>query len=180
MPDTRVDKLEAALQRLAARMDQLAAYMSELAAQMARLTGVVGNMRGELLELRYREKAHSYFQGLLRGIQSVPRDRLEHLATDAEQRGTVSMAEHADLADSDVVVSGELRDRGVHGYLVAEVSTVIDSHDVERAHRRAQLLERIVSEPVVPVVAGEIIADKADLEAQRLGVRRILDGRALN
>jgi hypothetical protein len=213
VPDTRVDRLEAALERLAeaqrrteqrletltarvddlaeaqrrteqrletltARVDAIAAHLAELVTQVSRLTGVVGNLVGKVLEGDYREKAHAYFLRILLGIRSVPRDELEALAADAERRALLSIDEHQDLMQSDVVVRGRLRDRDQDAFLVAEVSSVVDSGDVQRAARRAKILERIASVPVVAAVAGERIAPEADLEATAAGVWRVLDGRA--
>ncbi len=200
MVDARVDRLEAALARLAEaqaqtqvqlrqlteRVDQLAEAqlrseqrLAELAQRIDQLAGVVGNMRGDWLEARYARKVPSYFQGLLRGIQAVSGDELERLATEAERRGHLSAAEHADVTDADIVLRGERRDTGARSVLVAEVSAVVDSRDVERAARRARLVERVTNEPALAAVAGEAKTPEADREAQRLGVRRVLDGRVI-
>ncbi|MDR5694925.1 MAG: hypothetical protein QN198_06180 [Armatimonadota bacterium] len=207
MLEARVDKLELAIQRLAeaqarteqhladlaARVDQLTVRMDQVAARVDQLTeaqirteqrlnrliGVVGEILGELLETRYREKAAAYFQQILRGIRAVPREELEQLANEAEIREALSKDDHVDLLLVDLVVRGQLRDRGVDGYLVVEVSSVIDSRDVERASRRARLLERIVASPVVPAVVGGNFTEEAERDITSLGVWRVLDGQAI-
>lgn len=199
VPEARVDRIEAALQRLAeaqrrteqrlerlgARVEALAEAqqkteqrLEELVAQVSRLTGVVGNLVGKVLEGDYREKAHSYFLKILLGIRSVPRDELAALAADAERRALLSIDEHADLMQADVIVRGRLRYRDIDGYLVAEVCSVVGAGGVRRAAHRARLLERIAGAPVVAAVAGDRIAPEADLEAGAAGVWRVLNGRA--
>jgi len=81
------------------------------------------------------------------------------------------------LLHADVVIRGQLRDGRTETYLVAEVSSVVDPEDVERAHRRAKLLARLVSAPVIAAVAGEWVTKRADVEAVRHGVWRVLNGR---
>ena len=176
--EERLSELAARVDALAARMDTLARHVDELATQMVRFAGIVGDMRGRILEADYRENAHSYFLRILLGIRSVSRDELESLAADAERRALLSVDEHDDLLQADVVVRGRLRDRDTDAFLVAEVSSVIDEQDVQRAARRARLLERITGAPVVAAVAGERIAPAAEQEAIALAVWRVVDGRA--
>lgn len=80
---------------------------------------------------------------------------------------------------ADVVVQGRLRDQAVEAYLLAEISSVLDLNDVERAQRRARLLERVVGLPVVAAVAGDRLMPGADQQAARLRVWRVLDGRVI-
>ncbi len=169
---------EQRLEALTARVDALAAQLSELVGQVSRLAGILGDVRGRVLELDYREKAHSYFLRILRRIQPVTRIELAAMAEDAEQHALLSLDEHADLLQADVVIRGRRRDRDEECYLVAEVSAVMDARDVERAARRARLLERITTVPVVAAVAGERATADASREAAAAGVWLVVDGRA--
>jgi chromosome segregation ATPase len=174
----RVATLTARVDALTARVDTLAGQLSELVVQVSRLAGILGDVRGRVLELDYREKAHSYFLRILRGIRPVTRMELAAMAEDAEQRALLSLDEHADLLQADVVVRGRRRDRDEECYLLAEVSAVIDAHDVERAARRARLLERIAAVPALAAVAGERATADASREAAAAGVWLVVDGRA--
>ncbi|MDR7523503.1 MAG: hypothetical protein QN168_13695 [Armatimonadota bacterium] len=174
----RVDDLTVRLEALAARVDTLTAHMSELVVQVSRLAGNVGDLRGRVLELDYREKAHAYFLRILRAIHPVSRTELAAMAEDAEGRALLSLDEHADLLQADLVIGGRRRDGDEECYLVAEVSAVVDARDVERAARRARLLQRIVAVPVVAAVAGERAAADASREAATAGVWLVIDGRA--
>ncbi|MDR7522305.1 MAG: hypothetical protein QN168_07575 [Armatimonadota bacterium] len=182
--EARVEQLAEAQRRTEARLEEVAraqaqteARLEQLIGQVNRLVGVVGDLKGELLEIRYREKAAGYFQRLMLGIRSVPRDELERLAADAEARGLISISDHEDLLLTDLVACGRLRDRGVDAFLLAEISSIVDSTDVDRASRRARTLARLGDLPVVAAVAGHEITPEADREAVRQGVWRVLDGR---
>ena len=176
--EQRLEALAARVDALTARVDTLAGQLSELVVQVSRLAGILGDVRGRVLELDYREKAHSYFLRILRGIRPVTRMELAAMAEDAEQRVLLSLDEHADLLQADVVVRGRRRDRDEECYLLAEVSAVIDAHDVERAARRARLLERIAAVPALAAVAGERATADASREAAAAGVWLVVDGRA--
>jgi hypothetical protein len=54
-------------------------------------------------------------------------------------------------------------------YLAVEISWVIDTYDVERAHQRAELLRRL-GYPVRTAVGGTNILDDAKLRTSALGV----------
>jgi uncharacterized coiled-coil protein SlyX len=176
--EARVDRLEAALQRLAEALVQLTVRMDQFVARVDRLDARMAWVTGDALERRYRERAHSYFQGLLTRIEAVAGDDLSRMAFEAERRGTISRAEHEDVLRADVVARGRQRDSDAEAFLLAEVSVVIDKGDVERAARRAAILQRMVGLPVIPASAGEQILPDAEREAITTGVWRVLDGRA--
>jgi hypothetical protein len=160
--------------RLAA---DLVAAVAQTEDQFVRLTRETGRLKGWNLEAQYRDKAHAYFQRILRRIRSVSREDIETLADEAEEKGALSSDDHVDLMQADVVIRGRLRDGRTEVYLVAEVSSVVDPEDVARSHSRAKLLARLVSPPVIAAVAGEWVTKSADEEAVRLGVWRVLNGR---
>jgi hypothetical protein len=172
-------KTDEALTRLTERVD-------ELAMRMDQLVGVVGNMRGDLLELRYRQHAVAYFAPFLRGIQEVTPSELDRMAEDAERAGRLTEADHLDLLRADLVLMGNDRQSLAPAYLVVEISAVLDSQDVERAARRADLLEKAVGVTTLAVVAGEGLTQEAThtVALRREGrvipsrmVRVVVDGR---
>jgi hypothetical protein len=175
-----MDRLEDALVRLAEHVDQLAAAQVRTEEEIARLARELGRLKGLSLEAEYREKAAAYFQPLLARIRLVSREELETLASDAEDRGLLSAAEHASLLHADVVLRGRWRDGRADAYLVVEVSAVVDEHDIERALERATVLGRIVPARVVAAVAGDRIIDEAERVARRSGVWQVLNGRAVS
>ncbi|MDR7523740.1 MAG: hypothetical protein QN168_14930, partial [Armatimonadota bacterium] len=118
-----------------------------------------------------------YFQRLLRQPRLVPKEEIGRLADSAEDRRLLSASEREQLLWTDVVVFGRWRATGEETYLAVEVSTVVDSDDVQRAADRARLLQRVTGLPAVAAAAGERITPEAERQAAVLGVWRVLDGR---
>ncbi|MDR7556474.1 MAG: hypothetical protein QN157_12820 [Armatimonadota bacterium] len=174
----RVDQLAVRFDELTARVDQLTARVDQLTEQVRRLTVVVGTLRGESLERRYRERAPAYFDDLLRGLHTLTWEELAALLDEAQTRGLISRDQRRYLLDADLVARGRRWDDDSAAYLVAEVSAVIDSEDVRRAVDRAGLLARATNTPTLAAVAGETITASAEEAARALRVWQVLDGRA--
>lgn len=165
-------RTEERLDQLAARVDQLAEAQRRTEQTLALLTQTVQGLtnemaeaRGILLEMKYRNKATSYFGGWMR------RPRLVDVSDIWDElEGKLSIDEMRYLAAADLLVRGQLHPQNGGGdvWVAVEVSNVIDARDVERAIERAALLRK-AGLRAVPVVAGhaplsaevgEMIADK--------------------
>ncbi len=79
-----------------------------------------------------------------------------------------------ELSRSDVIATARDGDRQVH--LVVEVSCTADASDVERAARRAAILTR-AGLAAIGVVACEAMDPRTVADAEKAGVRVLLDGR---
>ena len=174
----RVDQLADAQRRTEARLEELIAAVRRLTERLDYQTTVVGDMRGQLLEIRYFNRAPSYFAEIVRRAHALSSEELAALLDEAQERGAVDDAGWRELLRTDVVVRGRQRSSGEPGYLAVEVSAVVDEDDVWRAVRRAELLGRATGVAALPVVAGERIVDAAEEVARSRGVWRVLDGRA--
>ena len=53
------------------------------------------------------------------------------------------------------IARGRKRDNDEPLYLAIEISSVIDAHDLERAVRRAQLLQKATDQETLAIVAGD-------------------------
>ncbi len=166
--DERVARLEVAVTELAEAQRRTEETVRALAAR-------VGDLEGDNLERRYRERAASYFQDVLRRIRVVDHQRLGLLLDDALDAGRISREERAEVLRADVVLEGVVDGQEV--YLLAEVSATVTAHDVRRALRRAVLLEKALGRPVLAAVAGrQLSTDRETLEeAER--VWRVVDGK---
>ncbi|MDR7413518.1 MAG: hypothetical protein QN202_05010, partial [Armatimonadota bacterium] len=187
--DQRLARLEEAVARLteaqARTEQQLQALAQDLQAlteaqrhteQVVReLVKTVGALKGENLERRYRERAASYFQRVLRRIRVLDHQQLGLLLDDAVDQGRITPDERAQVLEADVVVAGLADGREV--YLLAEVSGTITAHDVRRARARAAALEKATGYPVLPAVAGEHLSDDRETQQEATAVWRVLDGR---
>ena len=187
--EERLERLEAAVAQLAEaqrRTEERLAELAEaqrrteeqlagLARTVQRLIDTVGEMRGRLLELQYRDRAGTFFGRYLRRARVVEWPALEDVL---ETR--LSAEELDDLLQLDLHVSGRPRGRPEmpQVWLAVEVSAVIDQTDVERARRRATLLAR-AGFRAVPVAAGERATPGAQEAARTHAVALLQDSRPL-
>jgi len=159
--EARLEELAAAQQRTEARLEELAAAqqrtearVEELAAALHRTTIRLDALSGDTLELRFREKGPSMLgrNGFSRPRVLTDADWVSYL-DDALEAGIISSADRAEL----LLVDAAVRARDAEGevWLVVEVSSTVDVHDVDRAKRRAALL-RPMTGRARPAVAGRV------------------------
>ncbi|MFN8534712.1 MAG: hypothetical protein U0556_14340 [Dehalococcoidia bacterium] len=163
-------RTEAAVQETTTTVARLEARLEETVVAVRRLDTRVGRLQGDSLERRYRERAGSYFGGLLRRPRPVD---LNDLRDSIEDRLTADEVEEALRAD--LFVRGSLRaEPGREILIVLEVSAVIDAHDIGRALRRARLL-RQAGHHAVAAVGGEAVdGESSDVVPEAVAV--FLDG----
>ena len=118
-------------------------------------------MKGELLEVRYRERAPAYVGRLVRRAQVLSATERVELLENAVEQGILTEEEKNDVLLTDVVVRGRRKEDGAQVYLAIAVSWGVGPYDVERAIHRAALLGKLGS-PAMPVVAGKNITPYAD------------------
>ncbi len=181
--EERVGQLEAVVERLAEAQartqEELRALVREVTGmkeEVASLKDDVASLKGTDLQRTYRERAAQYFQAVLRRIRVLDHQRLADLLDDAVDAGRITLQEKEQVLQCDVAVVG--RRDGEQVYLLAEVSSVVDRSDVERARDRASILERATGLPVLSAAAGNHATAGAREEAKVSGVWLILDGRA--
>lgn len=185
--EERLDQLVARMDQLTARMDELAVRMDQLAEaqlhteeRLDRLTMIVerlvnqmAEVRGDTLEMKFRDKAPAYFGCWLRRARVVPVTDIE-----AQLETKLNDREMMDLFALDVLVRGQMRSTEAKGeeiWLAVEVSSVVDERDVQRAERRASLLRR-AGLRAVPVAAGAQVNAEAESVAELLHVALMRDG----
>jgi hypothetical protein len=178
----RTEAQVAALVEAQQRTDQQIAALTEAQLQtnyrLDTLTNDMAEVKGIVLELRYRDRAYAYFAPLIRRTRVLSGDELDALLEGAIAQGQLSEAEADELLLADLLLRGRRRADNSEVYLVVEVSWKVDPYDVERSVRRAALMSRI-SIPVVPVVAGrEVPAEAANL-ADMLQVWQLTNGQAI-
>ncbi len=175
--EQRLEELAEAQKHIEQRVSELAQTQENMNWKLQRLTDRVGQMSGDVLEMKYRDKAWSYFGRILRKARSVEFAELEPLV---EKHLTEEQLD--DLLLIDILVRGQLRhppdamDSQTEVWLAVEVSSVVDREDVERAQRRAGWL-RQAGLAVLPVAAGYAVTARAHEAAEARGVVIQLDGR---
>ena len=171
-----VRDLAEAQQRTERQIAQLVEVQRRTERQIVRLQDDVGELKGIVLEQRYRNRAFAYFARLVRRMHTVTDDELVALLEEAVARGVLSEDGMDEIGRADVVVRGQRRESPDEVYLVVEVSWGVGPGDVERAVRRAALLSQ-TGLHTMPVVAGERITDEAAELARAMRVWQVLDGR---
>jgi chromosome segregation ATPase len=158
--DRRFAELATAIQALAQRVDNLS-----------------GQVRGWVHEDRYRTRPRRY-RRLLLDPHILSTEAREALLRQAEAAGRLTPEEAAELEDADVLVQGRSRATGGEAFLVVEVSAKVNTDDVERAVKRAEILRKARPEAeVIPVAAGPEIHPLAARAARDRGVWWLTDGR---
>jgi len=169
----QMQELGRVVARLSEAQERLTVQMQELGRVVARLDGRVGNLEGWRYERRFNARA--------RVTEIVRRPTEVNLADldpvlDARDAGRLSESEWKQLLALDFLFKGTTgAGSDAEERLVAlEVSHVVDSRDVERAHDRAGILARL-GFATVPAVGGRRLTEDAAVLADRLGVRTLLD-----
>ncbi len=174
--EQRVEELAEAQKRTEQRVEELAEAQRRTEQQVQRLTDRVGQMSGDLLEIKYHNKAASFFGVLIRQAQTVDFAELELMV-----EGKLTEEQISDLLLLDLVVRGQLRHPlsadGIRPevWLAIEVSSVVDREDVERARRRAGWLRK-AGLLALPLAAGGNVTVGARDAAKESGVILQVDG----
>ncbi len=169
-------RTEQQIAQLVQQVTQLTEAQRRTERQIVRLQDDVGELKGIVLEQRYRNHAFAYFSRLVRRMHTVTDDELVALLEEAVARGVLSEDGMDEIGRADVVVRGQRRDSSGEVYLVVEVSWGVGPGDIERAVRRAALLGQTGLQ-TMPVVAGERITDEAAELARAMRAWQVLDGR---
>jgi hypothetical protein len=190
--DRRFHELAEAQRRTEERVAALAEAQNRINEQIAALTRVVyaltedvrvlkidvGDLKGDNLERRYREKAPAYFGRLVRRMHVLSAEELAGLLEDAVEQGQLTEAEKDEAILAGVVVRGRYQGSGAEVYLVIEVSWGVGVHEVERAVQRAAVLGKL-GIPALPVVAGKAVTAQAEQLAHQKHVWQVIDGQAV-
>jgi len=176
------DERLAALTEAQRHTDERLAALTEQVAELTRTVRIlvidVAALKGDMLELRFRDRAASYLSRIVRRIQTFSMDQLSALLDDAVDQGQLSVEEKDNIMLADLVVRGRRRDDGTPVYLLVEISWGVGPDDVERAVQRAGMLTKLGT-PVLPVVAGRTVTEAAARLAQIRRVWQVTDGQAI-
>ena len=130
------------------------------------LDGRVANITGSDYERRATRRVPSLLSRYLRlsRIQALHSPLQETapfllgMINNALTAHDIADSEADDLEQADIIVSAN-NAAGDRTYLVAEASVTIDDTDIDRAHRRAGILQSFAGRPVIPAVIGATASD---------------------
>ncbi|RMG48409.1 MAG: hypothetical protein D6723_15185, partial [Acidobacteria bacterium] len=139
-----------------------------------RLVDRVGLLYGRDLQRRYEQRPGAYMGRWLWPVSAVAPETLRE-ALEAR----LSESEVEEVMRVDVLLRGQMRRRPDRPevWVVMEVSAVIDRTDVERARRRAALLQQ-AGYRAIAAVAGERLTEGAEQRIGEAPIIVLLDGRA--
>ena len=176
--ERRFNDVDEKIDRLQGDVGQLKSDVGQLKGDMGQLRGDVAQLKGNDLERRYREHAHAFFGNLVRKCRVVGSQELSEIVDEAIDRGVLSESDRKNLMLADLVVRGRWRTDGRPVMVLAEISWTVDLSDVSRATDRAALLAKLGT-PVVPVVAGASVTERAADMARSHKVWQMLNGRII-
>ncbi len=183
--EVRLTRLEETAAQLQQTVWELSLAVSRLSDRVETLVDVqkhmledLGKLKGDMMEIRYRDKAPAYFGSpLFRRVRAVPDHQVADWLEDAIERGEATWDDRKAVMSADLVVRGILPD-GEEAYLLVEISWGIGVEDVERAVKQAAVLRK-TGRRVIPTVAGHWITEDARAMAESYRVVQITDGRAV-
>jgi hypothetical protein len=176
--EATVSQLVEAQVRTEARLSELAEAQGRMETRLGRVEDRLGELDGDVLELRYARLAPAYFGPVARRLRVVETGPLADLLDEAVDEGRLTEEERAAILLANLVLTGRRRLDGQEVYVLAESSGSIGPYDVERAVERATLLEKL-GRPVLPVVAGRRINEETAKLAHELGVWYAEGGRVV-
>ena len=175
-----VTELKADVTELKADVTELKVGQIRLEEGQARLEGRIGDVAGTAYEQRIVRHSRSIagrYLGIkrakiLHSIDATEQEVLDGLMETATA-GSVTDEQGYELDLADIIIAGSGAPGGAD-YAVIEVSETIGDNDVDRAHERAAILARAVSEPVTAAVIGKSVSDANRQRAARSSVTVII------
>jgi predicted nucleic acid-binding Zn-ribbon protein len=174
-----IETLKAGQEQLRAEMHREIGRLDERYNQLREVVnGILKDLavlKGSDRERYYRERAPAIFGLHLRKVRLLDMgDLLDEIAT----RIQLSPEEEKELLSADGIFYALKKTTREPIYVVLEVSWVVDSNDLERVLRRAQILQR-AGYPAVPVLGGVEVVDEVKQAAQAGQVVLVSDGQMI-
>ncbi len=172
--EERLANVEERLSRIETAIEHLTEQVTALTENQQRIDNTVSRLKGDMLELTYRNKIYGYFGHLMRRLKVVDLSTIDEVL-----ETTLAPGEFRDVFRLDLLATGQLRASpgGPEVWLAIEISSVVDSNDVDRAWRRASLIRR-VGPLVLPIAAGDRTTSGAETAARDQNVVLMIDGQA--
>lgn len=167
-------EMSSLLKRMDARVERLEIGQEQLKQDVGVLKRDTATLKGRPLEQTYVNKAAAIFGRYLRNGRTAANLIADQLYT-ALSEEKVSEAEVDQVLTSDLLWIGEERQSKTQLVLVMEASWLAEANDVERALKRAVVLERIGLR-TLPVVGGEEWTQAATTLARTHNVVMTMNG----
>ena len=175
--EARQDRTEARQDRMEARQDRMESDLADLKAIQQRMQGQLNNLTGTTYERKVAKRApraaRRYLDirnaALVYSLASPDNPHLSNLLEQATDARAISDDQADDLEQADLILLGQTP-AGEPAYAVAEVSVTVDRNDVDRAARRARILQAASGVATQAAVIGTAISDANRRRAADAGV----------
>ncbi|RMH80876.1 MAG: hypothetical protein D6674_02230 [Acidobacteria bacterium] len=121
----------------------------------------VASLKGSDFERRVRENTTAYFVKLFRRLRPIDKYALSKLLDDTLEESLIDEEERNDALQLDFTAKGKLKDEDKEVYIAVESSVTVDREGLERAFKRAMVLNRATRTETIPVVAFNKITEGA-------------------
>jgi len=163
-----IQALKTDVSQIKTDVSQIKTDVSGLKTDVSGLKTDVSSLKGKVYEQEYRAKASGIFGRFIRRGRDRTDDIAERLH-DAVAVGQIPETERIQVLAADLIWGGKSYLDATDIIVVLEASWRAEVNDVERPHRRADILRRLGFQAVA-VVAGTEWDDQALSVAQALGV----------
>ena len=176
--DERFDRMDERFDRMDERFDRMDERFDRMDHRMDRMEGRMDNGFGTNYEVKIERNIPSHagqhlgMRGVrvLRGTMTGRDTELAEQVERAADEGVITWEEHDQLLLVDLIFTGRSRTDGTTILAAAEVSITAGNFDVDRAVKRARMLEIVTGQPVVPVVISANVDDERAAMALDRGV----------
>jgi hypothetical protein len=148
----KMDALEKRLQEVEKKVDEI----------KKRLDMDVCFLKGMWVEAEVKKNVHPLFSENLSNVKLVGKKIINKILSLAIEKGVISKEEREDVLRLDLIVEGNLLSTKEPVLAAVEVSYTIAKDDVQRAVKRAGILEKAMDRKVLPAVVGYRISKKAE------------------
>jgi hypothetical protein len=149
--EERLDVLEKRMQEVEKKVDAIE----------KKLDKNVCSLKGMWLEAEVKKNVHFLFSEHLSNVKLVGRKRINKILSLAIEKGVISKEEREEVLRLDLIVEGNLLSTKEPVWAAVEVSYTIAKDDVQRAVKRAEILQKAMDRNVLPAVVGYRIAENA-------------------
>lgn len=172
-----VMELKTGQARLEAGQAKLENDVTELKTGQARLQGQFNQFRGESYEIRVQSQAVSYsiiqmgFSNphVSRPVNAGNAPQFNSVLQQALSNDAITKEQAMDLCNADLIISGD-----DNQHLVAEISITVSATDIERAVRRAGIMQTATNGVCTPAIIAQSIPASQSAEAAANGVAAML------
>ena len=176
--DERFDRMDERFDRMDERFNRMDERFDRMDRRMDRMEGRMDNGFGTNYEVKIERNIPSHagqhlgmrgvrvLRGTMIGRDTELADQVERAADE----GVITWEEHDQLLLVDLIFTGRSRTDGTTILAAAEVSITAGNLDVDRAVKRARILEIVTGQPVVPVVISANVDDERAAMALDQGV----------